>query len=84
MTVPALVHRMTGRPAGRFGLSDRGVLREGAFADITMFDEDTVIDTATYEDPRQYPVGIPHVVVNGLLAVSDGGVTGALAGRAVP
>jgi N-acyl-D-amino-acid deacylase len=54
------------------------------FADITVFDEDTVIDTATYEDPRQYPVGIPHVVVNGRLAVSDGQVTGELAGRAVP
>ncbi len=84
MTAEAVVHRMTGRPAERFGLANRGVIREGAFADITVFDEDTVIDTATYEDPRQYPVGIPHVVVNGRLAVNDGQATGILAGRAVP
>lgn len=84
MTVEGMVHRMTGRPAERFGLTDRGAIREGSYADLVVFDAETVIDTATYDDPRQYPVGISTVVVNGRLAVENGQVTGVLAGRAVP
>ena len=49
-----------------------------------VFDADTVIDTATYDDPRQYPAGIPWVLVNGAIAIDNGRATGALAGEAVP
>ncbi len=84
LTLEQVVHRMTARPAGRFGLVDRGVIREGAYADLVVFDPEQVIDTATYDDPRQHPVGISHVVVNGQLAVEGGRPTGVLAGRAVP
>ena len=79
-----LVRGMTGLPAERFQITDRGLLREGAFADITLFNPDTIIDTASYEDPKAEPSGIPYVLVNGQLAVEGGRVTGILAGRAVP
>jgi len=75
------VRRMTGFPAQRLGLRDRGLLREGNFADITVFDPATVIDRATYANPRQYPIGICQVIVNGQLVVQDQRVTGAVAGR---
>ena len=84
LAVEQVVQRMTARPAARFGLKDRGVIREGAHADLVVFDPEQVIDTATYDDPRQYPVGISHVVVNGQLTVEKGRPTGVLAGRAVP
>ncbi len=77
------VHRMTGRPAARLGLADRGVLREGAYADVTCIDPLAVRDTATYDDPRRLPEGIPYVVVNGELVVDGGRRTGALPGRAL-
>jgi len=67
-----LVRSMTGLPAARFRITDRGLLREGAFADITLFNPDTIIDTASYEDPTAAPAGIPCVIVNGRLAVEGG------------
>jgi N-acyl-D-amino-acid deacylase len=79
-----VVNRVTGLPASRFGLTDRGVLREGAFADIVVFDADQIADLASFEDPTAPPVGIPHVLVNGTFVVRDGGLTGALPGRVVP
>ena len=66
------VRRMTSLPAATFRLTDRGELREGAWADVVIFDPETVAATATYEDPRQYPTGIPYVLVNGEFVV-DGG-----------
>ena len=84
LSVEEVVHRMTARPAARFGLTDRGEIREGACADIVVFDPDSVIDTATYDDPRQRPVGISCVVVGGEVVARDGEPTGALPGRAVP
>ena len=77
------IHKMTGGPAARVGLRDRGLLREGMFADITIFDPRTVIDRATFESPNQYPVGIQYVLVNGELSVDNGHRTKALAGRVV-
>jgi N-acyl-D-amino-acid deacylase len=77
------VHKMTGLPAKRLGLSDRGILREGAYADVTCIDPRTIRDTATYDDPRRLPEGIPTVIVNGQLAVDGGRRTAALAGRAI-
>ena len=81
LTLEEAVHKMTGRPAARVGLRDRGVLREGAFADITVFDPARVRDRATFEEPNQYPVGIEYVVVNGQLEVDGGVRTPANAGR---
>ena len=75
------VHRMTGMPAHQFRLADRGVIREGAIADLVLFDPATVADRGTYDDPRQYPAGIPHVFVNGTAVVRDGVHTGARPGE---
>lgn len=75
------VAKLTSVPAAQVGLRERGIVREGWFADLTLFDAATVIDRATFEAPGQYPVGIPHVVVNGRLAVRDGAETGAHPGR---
>ena len=85
-TIPIehLVRGMTGLAAERFKILDRGILREGAFADIAVFNADTLTDTASYEDPKAEPVGMEYVVVNGALAVDQGRATGVLAGRAVP
>jgi N-acyl-D-amino-acid deacylase len=72
---------MTSFPASKFGLWDRGLIRPGFAADLVVFDAATVIDQATYEDPEQPPVGMPHVLVNGVFAVRDGVYTGARAGQ---
>ncbi len=72
LTLEEAVRKMTSLPARRLGLDDRGVLREGAFADLVAFDPDRVADRATFEDPHQYPEGIPWVIVNGVVAVEDG------------
>jgi N-acyl-D-amino-acid deacylase len=79
-----MVNRMTDAPARRFGLTGRGRLERGYAADVVVFDPEAIIDTATYDDPRQYPAGIPHVIVNGRIAIDGGRATGALAGEAVP
>jgi N-acyl-D-amino-acid deacylase len=84
LTLEGMVHRMTDRPARRFGISKRGRLEPGYYADVTLFDADRVIDTATFDDPRQHPVGIPYVLVNGQVAVDNDRCTGVLAGQAVP
>jgi N-acyl-D-amino-acid deacylase len=77
------VWRMTGFPAKKFALKDRGALRAGAFADIVLFDPETVIDRATFEDPRNGPTGMPHVIVNGQLVVRDGQHTHKRSGMAL-
>jgi len=81
MPLEFAIHKMTGLPATNVGLKQRGLLREGYFADITIFDPKTVIDRATFEDPNQYPVGINYVIVNGQIEVESGQRTPALAGR---
>jgi N-acyl-D-amino-acid deacylase len=75
------VHKMTGAPAARLGLPRRGLLRQGYAADIAIFDPAIIGDTATFEDPLQYPVGIPHVYVNGRAAKRGDKSTGGLNGR---
>ena len=77
------VHKMTGLPARRFGLEDRGVLEAGAMADLVLFDPETVIDTATFEQPKQPARGIELVIVNGTTIWQDGTSTGARPGRAI-
>jgi N-acyl-D-amino-acid deacylase len=84
ITLEGMVHRMTDRPASRFNLTKRGRLKEGYFADVTIFDAERVIDTATYDDPIQHPIGIPYVLVNGQVAVDNERCTGVMAGQAVP
>ena len=84
MSLEDMVQRMTDNPARRFGLTKRGRLEKGYYADVVAFNADTLIDTATYDDPCEYPVGISHVVVNGQVAVDEQGATGVLAGQAVP
>jgi N-acyl-D-amino-acid deacylase len=66
------VHRMTGMPAAKFGLTGRGVIERGARADLVLFDPATINDTATYEAPRRHPTGISAVWVNGTCVVRDG------------
>ena len=83
LALPEALRKMTSLPAWRLGLRDRGELRAGAFADITVFDPATVIDRSTFAQPRQFPTGIEHVFVNGVQAVRDDQETGNLAGRAL-
>lgn len=75
------VHKMTGLTAHNFGLTDRGVLKEGAFADLTLFDEETVDAAATYENPIALSHGIAAVIVNGEVVWRDGRATGTRPGR---
>ncbi len=81
MPLESAVHKMTGLSAWRLGLPDRGVLKAGNFADVTVFDPNTVIDRATYDNPTVHPDGIEQVIVNGVHAVRDGKATGEFAGR---
>jgi len=77
------IRKMTSLPAQRLGLQDRGIIRTGMLADLVVFDPDTVRDTATYEEPRSHPLGIPFVIVNGQLVKDDGQQSDALPGRAL-
>ena len=77
------IHRMTGMPASKFGLRDRGIIEPGCYADLVVFDPARIKDGATYEAPRQFPEGIWGVFVNGELAARDGRATGRRAGRAL-
>lgn len=83
MSIEQAVHRMTGMPAQKFRLTDRGVIREGAFADLVVFDPKRILDTGTYDDPRRYPEGIRYVFVNGTAVVREGSHTHARPGRAL-
>jgi N-acyl-D-aspartate/D-glutamate deacylase len=71
LTMEAAVHKMTGQPAARLGLADRGVVRAGAAADLLLVDPARVADAATWEEPRRFAVGIDAVIVNGTV-VWDG------------
>lgn len=81
LTLAAAIHKMTGLPAKKVGLRDRGLVREGLYADLTIFDPNTVSDRATFEMPNQYPVGIRYVIINGRISVDDGQRTATLAGQ---
>lgn len=81
MPLEEAIRKMTSRPAEVFKVKERGLLKPGYFADITIFNPDTVIDKGTYVEPRQYPEGIDYVFVNGTLAVKEGKPTDATSGK---
>ncbi len=81
LTLEEAVRKMTSMPADRLGLGERGRLREGAYADIVIFDAATVKDMATFEQPHQYPIGIDYVIVNGEVEVDGGRFVGGRPGR---
>ena len=81
LTLEEAIRKMTSWPAARMGLHDRGVIREGLRADLTVFDYDRIDDVASWERPTASPVGIDYVVVNGELTLAEGAYTGARAGR---
>ncbi len=83
LTLNDAVRRMTGAAASQLGITDRGLIRQRMLADIVIFNPATVRDTATYERPHQYPVGIAHVIVNGIPVLDPKGLTGARPGRPV-
>lgn len=83
LSLEEAVRKMTSLPARRLGLKDCGVVAEGKSADLVVFEPESVIDRATYENPRQYPLGIRHVIVNGVLSVENGKFTGQLGGRVI-
>jgi len=83
MSLETAVHKMTGLPAATFGLSKRGAIAVGMKADITVFDANTIIDRATFEDPTQIAEGVVHVFVNGALAWTQNAVTAERNGRFV-
>jgi dihydroorotase/N-acyl-D-amino-acid deacylase len=83
LTLEDGVRRMTSLPAQRLGLKDRGLLREGYWADVVVFDPDRINDTATFASPKQYPAGINYVLVNGRIVIDGGNHTGARPGMAL-
>lgn len=81
LTLEEAIRKMTSLPARFLGLQDRGIVREGFYADLVVFDPETVKNVATFGNPCLSPEGIPYVLLNGKLAVDEGKPTGALAGK---
>lgn len=83
ISIEEAVYRLTGLPASNLKLNKRGQLREGYYADLVLFNPDTITDLATFEEPHQLATGVQHVFVNGTQVLKDGEHTGAMPGRAV-
>jgi N-acyl-D-amino-acid deacylase len=83
LTLEEAIRKMTSFPAQKLRLNDRGLIRKGMCADITVFDPEKIADKATYAKPYQYPIGIKYVIVNGKLVIADGKHTRQLPGRAL-
>jgi N-acyl-D-aspartate/D-glutamate deacylase len=83
LSLPEAIRKMTGQPAAFFGLAERGLVRVGYYADLVVFDPSRVADQATYAAPHQYPIGIPHVLVNGKFVIDSGEQTGQRPGHAL-
>lgn len=83
ITLAEAVHRLSGLPARNLSITERGVLKPGYFADVVVFDPATIADTATFENPHRYAIGMRDVYVNGIAALREGEPTGATPGRAV-
>jgi N-acyl-D-aspartate/D-glutamate deacylase len=80
LTLEEAVRKATSHNAAKVRLYDRGLLRPGMWADVAIFNPDTIIDKATYENPHQYAVGVEYVIVNGTLVIDQGKHTGARPG----
>ena len=83
VSLPEAIRKMTTLPAQRLGLTRRGRIAPGFAADLVALDPDTVADTATFDAPHNYPTGVPHVAVNGVLVVENGVFTGRTPGRVI-
>jgi len=83
LTLEEAVRKITSFPANRLGIKEKGLIREGMDADLVIFDPDTIIDRADYEDPLKEPVGVSYVIVNGQIAVDKGEFTGKVAGKVI-
>jgi dihydroorotase/N-acyl-D-amino-acid deacylase len=83
LTLSEAIHKMTGLSAKRLGLTDRGIIKEGAIADITIFDAAQIVDQSTFADPHQYPLGIEFVIINGEIAVKNGNYLAIAAGKVI-
>jgi len=81
LTLEDAVRKMSGLPAQRMGLGDRGLIRPGMKADLVLFDPDAIAENSTFEKPHQYASGVTHVWVNGVSVLKDGKMTGQLGGR---
>jgi N-acyl-D-aspartate/D-glutamate deacylase len=81
LSLPQAIYKMTGGAAAALGMVDRGLLREGYHADITIFDPQIVAERATYDDPHQYAAGISTVIVTGVVVIDGSEHTGALPGQ---
>ena len=84
LSLEEAIRKMTSMETQRLGIFDRGLIADGIWADVTIFDPDTVIDRARPAPPeenKRYPEGIPYVIVNGVITLEEGGHTGALAGK---
>ncbi|HIB09561.1 MAG TPA: D-aminoacylase [Gemmatimonadetes bacterium] len=83
LTLETAIHKVTQMPARKLRLQDRGIIEPGAFADLVAFDPATIADQATFNNPHQYPIGVPLVIVNGVVTLREGEHTGDLGGRGV-
>ena len=83
ISLPEAVRRLSALPATNLELDHRGLLKEGMFADVVVFDPATIADRAMFDKPHQYAVGMKHVFVNGVQVIKDGEHTGAKPGRAL-
>ena len=81
LTLPDAIRKFTSLPAGKEHLKDRGALKPGMWADVVVFDPDTIHDAATYDDPNRFSVGMQYVLVNGVAVIDGGKMTGALPGQ---
>ena len=81
MTLPEAIRKFSALPAERMRLGDRGVIKDGMWADIVIFDPDKIRDLSTYENPNQLAVGMEFVLVNGVPVISEGKMTQALPGK---
>ena len=81
LTMEEFIRKSTSYPAQRMGLRDRGMVTEGSWADLVVFDPETISEVGSYKDPHHYPVGIEHVLVNGNIVVEKGEHLGVLPGK---
>ncbi len=81
LTLPDAIRKFSALPAQRMRLTDRGVLKQGMWADVVIFDPDKIHDVATFENPNQLSVGMEFVIVNGVPVIENGVMTNALPGK---